>query len=151
MATDFYGYDREISPNGTVMTSEMAVITFGGSTMGLAQSITGSYKQTIAPAFEIGSPNMAFVAGQPMGSLEITRLCGKEGFLKSFTGVKGSGCGALLDVSINAQSSCASAQVSGGSVRWSSAMASNVSISSNAQGLQVTESISLMCGMMTVD
>jgi hypothetical protein len=77
---DFFGYERETYANGQIMSSEVAILSLGGSPCSLVQSVQSSYTQRVEPKFEGGSANLFWVTGQPQGVIDIGAFVGSGGF-----------------------------------------------------------------------
>jgi len=136
---DYFGYQREVRPNGQLATSEYAVLSLGG-VMGLVQQATATYSQVVNAKFEAGSPTLFWVTGQPSGVIQFARLVGKEGIFASFGSIEGK-CGELIGVqiSLNGTGGCASARMGGGGIRFSGGVAENVTLSYQAGLLEIQE------------
>ena len=75
---DIFGYERAASPSA-VFSSEQATLNFGGSDSKglLVQGWDVTYSQDIQELYEIGSSNMYWVRGHPIGQGRIQRVVGK--------------------------------------------------------------------------
>ena len=137
---DILGYRRDVRPNGQIFSSEFATITMGGR-VSLVQQVQATYGQTVTPKFEVGSPTLYWLTGQPMGQVQIGRLVGRGGFLNSFGGVENS-CGTLLSVKLGLDGTggCSAAQGGGGSgLSFDGGVVENLTVSFQAGDLEVNE------------
>lgn len=136
---DILGYRRDVKPNGQIYSSEFATITLGGK-VSLVQSVQATYGQTVVPKFEVGSPTLYWLTGQPMGSVNIGRLVGRGGFLSSFGAVENS-CGTLISVKLGLDGTggCSAAQESGSGLSFDGGVVASLSVSFAAGALEVNE------------
>lgn len=150
-STDFFGYKRDIKPNGAVASSEYATLDLGGR-MALVQTVTANYAQQVNAKFELGTPTLYWVTGQPQGDVTFRRLVGKGGFLSAF-GAMQNACGEVLAVSIGLDGTggCSTVQNSGGQgIKFSGGVPVGVSVDITAGTLEVSEGGSMRCASMTV-
>ena len=140
MPKDFLGYDRNIMPNGSVMSSEYATIALGSSRISLVQSVTAEYAQMTTPKYESGSPTLYWLTGQPSGAITMGRLVGKEGFLKSLASLHNS-CGSLIGVTLglNGTGACIASASAKTPLTFQGAVPNSLSISWSAGTLEVQE------------
>ncbi|MFC1453585.1 hypothetical protein ACFLQL_00205 [Verrucomicrobiota bacterium] len=77
VGTDIFGYERAASPSA-VFSSELATLNFAGSdSKGLmVQGWDITYSQEIQELYEIGSSNMYWVRGHPIGQGRVQRILG---------------------------------------------------------------------------
>lgn len=146
---DILGYSRDIRPNGQIFSSEFATISMGGR-MALVQGVQASYGQTVTPKFEVGSPTLYWLTGQPMGQVQIGRLVGRGGFFDSFGTVEDS-CGSLigLKIGLDGTGGCTAAQGGGGSgLSFDGGVVANLTASFNAGDLQVQEGATIQVASM---
>ena len=150
--TDFFGYSRTVTPPGTVLSSEFAALTIGAdaSKVLLLQSAQISYAHNVQPFFEIGSADLYWVTGQPMGAAQIGRAVGQGGFLTSFG--SGSACASVqsLSLGINPTGGCVDITASGAGINLLNCVPESVSISVQAGALQMQEGMSLRAGTLQV-
>ncbi len=148
---DFFGYQRQIKPNGQIVSSEFANIAIGsGSNIPLVQQVTAQYQQAVNAKFESGSPTLYWLTGQPMGTIAFSRLIGSEGFLSSLKGLSGQ-CGSLIGVtlSLDGQGGCAAAVKPGsGQAKFSGAVPEQIQISWQAGTLEVQEGATIRVGSL---
>jgi len=85
---DIFGYTRATSP-AAVMSNDDSILTIGGvSSKGkLIQGWNVSYRQEIQEVYEIGSSNIYWVRGHPMGQGAVNRIVGgpETGDIKLFS------------------------------------------------------------------
>jgi hypothetical protein len=147
---DFYGYSRKVTAPGTALPAEFATLTLGGNdgAIMLLQSAQISYAHTVQPFFEIGSPDLYWVTGQPMGSAQIGRVVGQEGFLKRFG--RGAACATVTSLSLGLKRSggCMTAQSTGQGINMLNCMPEAVTISVQAGALQMQEGMTLRIGAL---
>jgi len=151
MATDFFGYNRDVKPNGQIASSEFATISLG-SRMALVQTVQATYSQTVNAKFETGSPTLFWITGQPQGNITFSRLVGKGGFLSAFGALKNA-CGKVIGVALGLDGTggCSAVSNSGGSgVQFSGGVPENVSINFKAGTLEVSEGASIRVASMSV-
>lgn len=151
MPADFFGYSRTVSPNGTVMSSELATLSMGGI-MSLVQQATGTYAQTVNAKFEAGSANLYWVTGQPQGTIQFARLVGTEGFLggSNWSQIQGQ-CGSLVGLTLGSQgtSGCTTVQpINGATLSFTNGVPEQITVSFQAGLLDVTEGASIRVATM---
>lgn len=147
---DFLGYSRDVKPNGQIMTGEMATLTVGGDKSSLVQQVSAVYQQTATPKFEVGSPTLYWLTGQPSGTVAFGRIVGCNGFLSGMGALKNS-CGTLIPLQIGSDGTggCASAQCGGGNpLTFDGGVVQQINISFNAGTLEVTEGATIMVASM---
>ena len=139
---DYWGYDREVKPNGFIASSELATIAIGGgNNIQLVQQVTAQYAHMVSAKFESGSPTLYWLTGQPQGTISFSRLVGQEGFLSSLSGLAGQ-CGSVIGVTLGlgGTGGCAAATISGGkSARFSGAVPESLNIAWQAGTLECQE------------
>jgi hypothetical protein len=140
---DILGYSRDVKPNGQIFSSEFATISIGGK-MSLVQSVQGSYQQTVTPRFEVGSPTLYWLTGQPMGQVSISRLVGSGGFFTAFKALKNS-CATLTPITIGLDGTggCTVAQQTGSGLFLDGAVVSSLGFGFSAGVLEVQESVQM--------
>ena len=145
---DILGYRRDVKPNGQIYSSEFATISMGGR-MSLVQSVQATYGQTITPKFEVGSPTLYWLTGQPMGQVEIGRLVGQGGFMSAFGSIENS-CGTLLGLKIGLDGTggCTAAQSGGAGLSFDGGVVASLTFSFSAGALEVTEGASIQVASM---
>ena len=151
MATDYFGYNREIQPNGAIVSSEYATLDLGGR-MALVQTVSANYAQQVNAKFEIGTPTLYWVTGQPQGDITFRRCVGKGGFLSAFATMSNA-CGKVLGVSIGLDGSgaCSTVSNSGGKgIKFSGGVPVNVSVDITAGSMEVSEGGSMRAASMQV-
>lgn len=89
---DIYGYSRNPKP-AAVFSNELATLTIGGSFIGLVQNWSAEYAQDVQELFEIGSANVFWLKGRPVGRGAISRVVSGAGAL-----IKGGGMETAYDV-----------------------------------------------------
>jgi len=74
---DIFGYKRNPKPDG-VFSTEDSVLTFGGSPSigALVQQWQMNYQQQVMELFEIGSNNLYWAKGRPVGNGTVGRIIG---------------------------------------------------------------------------
>ena len=151
MSTDFFGYSREVKPNGQITSSEFATLYMGGK-MDLVQNVTAQYGQSVNAKFEVGSPTLYWVTGQPQGSVNFGRLVGRGGFLSRFGELKDS-CGKIvkLHIGLDGTGGCTAAQGAGGSgVNFDGGVPESLQIQFSAGTLEVSEGVAIkVASLMT--
>jgi len=140
---DILGYNREVRPNGAIISAEFATISLG-SRMSLVQEVQGTYGQTVVPKFETGSPTLYFLTGQPMGSLNLSRLVGRGGFFRAFGSLRDS-CARLIPINIGLDGTGGCTQVTdrGAGLQISGAVVQTMSFGFGAGALEVQEGATL--------
>jgi hypothetical protein len=148
---EFFGYERDVKPNGQILSSEFATISLNGSgAMSLVQSVEANYGQTVAAKFAIGSPTLYWLTGRPGGQIAVSRLVGPGGFLSNFNGLADS-CGSLLGIVLgtDGKGGCVAAQNnSGGKLRFDGGVVDRINISFNANALEITEAFTIQVASM---
>lgn len=148
---DFFGYSREVKPNGQLISSEYATLSVGGKgRVTLVQAVQATYGQRAEPKFEAGSSNLYWVTGQPMGEITMGRLVGSDG-LSGIRMLEG-GCGSLRSIKIgfDGQGGCAEAVVAASGLNFRDAVPVSVGVSFTAGQLEVGENFSLRCAHMSI-
>jgi hypothetical protein len=147
---DFFGYSRKVTAPGTALPAEFATLTLGedSASVLLLQSAQISYAHTVQPFFEIGSADLYWVTGQPMGSAQIGRAVGQEGFLQKFG--KGTACAKVqsLSLGVKTQGGCVDITASGKGVNLLNCMPESIMISVQAGALQMQEGMTLRVGTL---
>lgn len=138
---DIIGYDREIHTDGEVMTSEAATISFQGRKRSMVQEFQGQYQHRVEPRYELGSPDVYLVKGQPMGQLTFSRLVGKRGFLD---GLAGTLCGLLETITLGTDGRTCHATPSNMSLRFAGATIQSLGFSSGANQLQAADNVTII-------
>lgn len=112
MATDILGYDRTVNAPGTVMTGDFGLLDLGGR-IGLLQGVEVTYGQQTDAFREVGSSDMSWITGEPMGQLRASAAVSKKGF---FDGFPRGTCGSIEQavVSLGGKGNCAKATISSG-------------------------------------
>ena len=138
--TDFFGYSREIMPNGSIMSSEFATLSLGSGRMALVQTVSANYTQQVNAKFELGSATLYWVTGQPQGDVTFRRLVGKSGFLADFGSMKGA-CGTVIGVSIGGGGNvgCPGGGAGGSGLQFSGGVPLNISVDITAGSMEVSE------------
>jgi hypothetical protein len=149
--TDFFGYKRQIKPNGQLISSEFATLSLEGSRLSLVQSVQASYGQRAEPKFEAGSASLYWVTGQPMGTINIGRLVGKGG-LKALQALEG-GCGKVkgLRVSFDGEGGCEDVSFSEKGLRFGGAVPVSVGVNFSIGQLEIGETVQLNAAQMSLE
>ena len=116
----------------------MWVSGFGARTE-LGQNVQGNYSRQIQTIFEIGSPNVIWLAGHEQGTLTFSRLVGSRGFFSGWTPDE---CGVIKPVSISLGAGPCVSAASGG-LAFEGAMVESVNFSMQSGTLEISEGISL--------
>jgi hypothetical protein len=146
MAADIFGYNRTIKSNDQIVSSEFLTLTLGKK-VSLLQSCNCTYQRDIQPVFVVGDSTVYFVHGHASGTLEASRLVGKDGILSSFKGVD---CGKITPMSVNLGGEGSCSVSGGGSVNFQGAMLRSVGFQTNAGQLQIAESASVIFGALSL-
>ena len=150
--SDFFGYNRTAPATGTLVTSEYATLSIGSAgNMSLTQGVRAQYGQQVVPHFECGSSNLFWQVGHPSGQIEMSRLVGMPGFAAEWDQLRTcGGSGGLVGVTLAlaGTNSCPNASPSGKSLSFKGGICTTVSWSWSAQGLDVTESASILISEM---
>lgn len=135
MATDIFGYNKDIRSSG-IMTSEYVSVDIGGTGVGLGQSVDANYSQTIQPRYVLGSSVVYFLGGQSQGTVTVGRYVGESGLGNFPEG----GCGRRTSVAIGGTGD---ACFSGGSgkLTFSDAIFQSVGFAAQAGSLDVVENL----------
>jgi hypothetical protein len=147
MPTDFFGYNRDVKANGTLVSSEFATITIGsGKQITVVQQVQAQYQQMVSPKFESGSPTLYWLTGQPQGTISFSRLIASDGFLTQLAGLKNA-CGSLIGVTLGLDGvgGCTAAIKSGSGTkaRFTGGVPESLQISWSAGTLEVQEGASI--------
>ena len=151
--SDFFGYNRPAPSTGTLVTSEYATLTLsggaggGGGNVALTQQVSAQYGQQVVPHFECGSSNLFWQVGHPSGQIQMSRLVGMTGFAAAWGALRtcgGSGSLVGVTLALTGTGSCSSATPSGKALSFAGGICTTVSWGWSAQGLDVTESASIL-------
>ena len=150
---DFFGYKRDVKPNGALVSSELATLYLNGNTkISLVQSVQASYQHQVTPKFESGSPTLYWLSGQPQGSITFSRLIGQEGYLSDAgVGQLGGQCGSLLTISLGLDGTniCTAVQTpSAKKLKFSGAIPQSVNVVWQAGSLEVQEGATILVSTM---
>lgn len=150
MAEDFFGYSRDVKPNGQIITSEFATINLDGK-MGLVQSVQAVYQQSVQARFEAGSPTLYWLTGQPQGTVTVARLVGKNGLFSAFGSLQNA-CGSVIPVKIGLDGTggCSATPAGQGTINFSGGVPESVNVSFQAGLLEVQEGCSIRCAAMNI-
>jgi hypothetical protein len=143
MATDFFGYNREIGSSKQLSSSEFAALTVG-TRVNLCQNVTASYQQDVRPIYEVGNPSIFFVSGHASGSVAFGRLAGEGSF---FANIRNNACGQIAPVSINSEGSACFA--GSGTLNFAGAVVNSVSLTFNATAVEINEQVNMVVASMT--
>lgn len=143
MATDFFGYNREIGATNQISSSEYAALTVG-SKVNLCQNVTATYQQEVRPVYEVGNPAVYFINGHASGTVSFGRLAGSGGFFK---GLRATKCGNITPVSINSQGSACFA--GSGTLNFSGAVVQQVSLTMTTGQIEINESANIVVASMS--
>lgn len=143
MATDFFGYNREIGSTNQLSSSEFAALTVGNK-VNLCQNVSATYQQEVRPIYEVGNPSIFFVSGHASGNVTFGRLAGEGSF---FSNIRNNTCGQIAPVSINSEGSACFA--GSGALNFSGAVINNVSLTINAAQVEINEQVSMVVASMT--
>ncbi len=148
---DFFGYSRRVTAPGTVLSAEFATLTLGddATSVLLLQTATVSYAHSVQPFFEIGSADLYWVTGLPMGNAQIGRAVGQEGFLQKFGK---NACASVQSLSLGVKNSggCVQVSATGKGFNLLNCMPESVQVSVQAGALQMQEGMSLKVGTLQV-
>lgn len=148
---DLFGFTREMKPTGTLITSEVAALTFGGSQLTLVQQVQCTYQQRVEPKYEAGTSNVYWVSGQAGGQLTVSRLVSKAGF-SLFSAVKESAC-KLSSISVSFGSNGGSSKcvaTAKDKFTLSGVIATSVGFSYGVGQMEVTENATFNVGSMSM-
>lgn len=147
---DFFGYTRKVTAPGAALPAEFATLSLGDDAAGvlLLQSAQISYAHTVQPFFEIGSADLYWVTGQPMGSASIGRAVGQEGFLQKFG--KGTACAKIQSLSLGLKEAggCVEIKAAGKGINLLNCIPEAINITVQAGALQMQEGMSLKVGTL---
>lgn len=148
---DYFGYQRTVEPNGAIVSSEYATLSLGGGKMALVQTVRATYGQTVTAKFEVGSPTLYWITGQPVGQIELGRLVAKGGFLEGFSSLENS-CGSVIPVTLGLDGTggCSVGEGGGGSgLQFSGGVPEQVTVQFQAGLLEISEGCSIKVASMT--
>lgn len=81
---DYFGYNKTAKGPGNIVSTSMVLMSVGGSSVKLAQTINVNYSRNITPVFEVGSDSVYMVAGQSQGTWDVTRAVGDSAILSPY-------------------------------------------------------------------
>jgi len=140
---DIFGYRRDVHPNGSLVSSEVAVLSLGGQQITLVQNLQASYQQRAEPRYEAGTSNMYWIAGHPLGSVTIGRLVGKDAALMLTSAAAGGSCAMkTLQLSFDGGGHECHAHLAT-RLKFSGIVVNQVSVSYAAGSLEVSENITM--------
>jgi hypothetical protein len=149
--TDFFGYSRTVQPNGQLASSELATLSIGSTgQMALVQQVSAMYGQQVNAKFVIGSPTLYWVTGQPQGTISFGRLVGANGYLADLSALQNT-CGQILQLTLglNGTGACAAQVAASGAINFSGGVPEQVSFSTQAGLLEITEGASIRVASMS--
>lgn len=111
MSNDILGYNRTANAPGNVMTGDYGLLDLGGA-ITLVSQINVQYGQQIDAFRAVGSPDLSWLTGEPMGALSSSSAVSKAGF---FSQLPIGACGTIEQavVSLGGKGNCA--QINSGS------------------------------------
>lgn len=128
---------RNTTSQGDMASSEYAAITVG-SQLSLGQNVHGTYTRQIQTIYELGRPEIYWIAGHEQGNLSVSRLVGKNGF---FEAIGSEQCGAISNLKIDLTSgTCSKAK---GGLSFDGAMLEGITFSMQAGTLEITEGVTI--------
>ena len=152
--SDFFGYNRLAPATGTLVTSEYATLSIGSAgNMSLTQGVRAQYGQQVVPHFECGSSNLFWQVGHPSGQIEMSRLVGMAGFASEWDQLRtcgGSGGLVGITLALTGTGSCPTASLNSKQLNFKGGICTTVSWGWSAQGLDVTESASILISEMDI-
>jgi hypothetical protein len=143
MANDILGYDRTANAPGTVMTGDYALLDLGGR-VGLLQQVSVEYGQQVETFREVGSADLFWITGEPMGSLTAASAVSNKGF---FDGLPKGICGSIEKavVSLGGKGNCAAANVTSSSaLHIKDAVTKGLGVQISAGSRPITQNISMV-------
>ena len=143
MATDFFGYNRNIGSSNELASSEYATLSINGK-VNLCQSVRVDYGQDVKPIYEVGNPSVYFVTGHAQGTISFGRIAGGGSF---WSNLKNSQCGQIGMVSLNSEGK--GCYGSGGKLNFDGAIITSVSLSINTGAIEINEEAQLRVASMT--
>lgn len=147
---DFFGYQRKVNAPGKVLSAEFATLTLGDDAEAvlLLQSAQFTFAHTVAPFFEIGSADLYWTTGQPMGGGSISRAVGQEGFLQKFGA--GTACSRVQSVGVGLKKNggCVELTNQGKGFNLLNVVPESITVSIAAGGLQMQEGMSVKAGAL---
>lgn len=143
MATDFFGYNRQIGSSNELASSEYAVLSVGGK-MNLVQSVQATYQQEVKPIYEVGNASVHFVTGHAQGSIRFGRLASSGNFWANLRGTK---CGKIDTVSITSEGSACYG--GGGKLSFDGAIIQSVGLTIATSAIEINEDATLVVASMS--
>ena len=141
MSNSIFNTSRQTKTSGQVASSEYALITIGGRTE-LGQQVRGNYTRQIQTIFEIGSPNVMWLAGHEQGTLNFSRLVGSKGFFSGWDD-DADACGVINPVAVDFTGGTQCLAKATGGLLFEGAMIESLDFSMQAGTLEITEGINL--------
>lgn len=79
---DVFTYDNTVATSGQIASADFARVSVkaGGGRNALVQSVDVTYQQQIEDITQVGSTQIHWLPGRPMGRIGIQSLVGAEGF-----------------------------------------------------------------------
>lgn len=136
---DVFGYNREIKSK-EILSADNVSLDLGDGKVALVQNVSASYMHQVAPMYEVGSSNLYFVNGQPMGQFSFGSLVGKSGFFSGFN-LKNLACGDLKTLSVNLKNdnNCELEVTSNSTLKFEGAVLNSIGFQVTAQQLYITQ------------
>lgn len=147
MSEDIFGYKKDVKSK-EILSADFATISFADEKAKLIQSVDGSYSHQVVPKFEAGSSALYWVSGQPMGSLQLSRVVGSKGWFQSFADTNIS-CAVLkpITVRLDGDNLC-QAEVSNKTLKLEDAILETLKFSYSAGSLDITEAVTMKVSKM---
>lgn len=147
MSVDIFGYDRKAQP-ATIFSTEASVLTIANAgQVFLGQNVQVGYNQRIDEVFEIGSSDVYWIGGRPVGQGSIGRLVAPtKSIIAAQTALQLCNGGGTLDIKMG--QTCKDQSNGAGSAQGLTLHASGVVMEGksyvlNAQQISIIENLTL--------
>ena len=137
---DFFSYDRTVHKPGEIASGDFGLVDIKGK-LSLVLQAQVSYSQQLNPFYEIGTSDVQFIAGQPVGQFSASRAVNPtSGFWQHFAP---GACGYIeaANLSLGGKGNC-SVTPSGKGIHMQDLHIQNVSAGISAGAREISESVS---------
>lgn len=150
--SDIFGYNRQTSPD-VVFSNDETMLTIGGvaGKGALVQDWNATYAQQVQDIFEIGSSNIYWVRGHPMGSGSIGRIVGPKD-TKFFSEDAYNVCKGGVDFNISMKpGTCEGTAGTGVKLGLKGCVVTQIGFSVNVQDIKINQGIQFRFASMSLD
>lgn len=146
--TDIFGYEKNTSASGTIITSEFASLSIGGR-VSLTQNVSGQYGRQVRTMYESGSSNVYFLHGNSTGNITCSAAVGSKGFFNALNSTLAK-CGKVDSISVDILpgGKCSTSTGGKGGLTFSGGMVEGLQFAFQTGLEAVTEGFTIMVAEM---